>query len=178
MRIADLPGEPIMWILIVSEVLVFVAGVSMMTVIRLADPESFAAAQALLEGRGAAANTFILVTSGFFAARAERAAARGERGAARRGLLLAALGGCVFLVIKGAEYYHDATLGIGMETHAFFMFYYLLTGFHTAHVIAGIPVLLLVAIRLRAEEVQAGAMFWHMVDLVWVIILPPIYFVG
>lgn len=178
MRLDDLPGELIMWILIASEVLVFGAGLSVMTVLRLMDAEGFAAAQAMLDGHAAAANTLILVTSGWFAARAERAARAGARRAARVALLLAMLGGVAFLVVKGMEYGRDIHAGIGMETHVFFTFYYLLTGFHAAHVLAGIFVLALVSIRARHDGVQAGVMFWHMVDLVWVLILPPIYLLG
>ena len=178
MDIDDLPGELIMWILIASEVLIFGAGISVMAVLRLTDPEGFAAAQAMLDGRAAALNTLVLVTSGWFAARAERAARAGAHGAARWGLLLAALGGVAFLVIKALEYAHDIQAGIGMDTHVFFTFYYLLTGFHAAHVLAGVFVLALVGLRARPDGVQAGVMFWHMVDLVWVLILPPIYLLG
>lgn len=179
MRVDDLPGELIMWILIGSEILVFAAGISVMTAMRFTDPTGFAEAQAMLDGgRMAAMNTLVLVTSGLFAALAERAARQGQRPRARLWLMLAALGGVAFLVIKGAEYLRDFSLGIGMETHPFFTFYFLLTGFHAAHVIAGVVVLGLVAIRARADGVQAGAMFWHMVDLIWVLILPPIYLLG
>ena len=175
MRVDDLPGELIMWILILSEILVFAAGISVMVVLGLRDPQGFAAAQAMIDGRMAALNTVVLVTSGLFAARAERDAGRGARPAARRGLALAALGGLVFLALKAMEYAHDIRAGVGIDSHPFFTFYYLLTGFHAAHVIAGVLVLGLVAIPARAAPVQAGAMFWHMVDLVWVLILPPIY---
>lgn len=175
MRVDDLPGELILWILILSEVLIFAAGVSVMVVLGLLDPQGFADAQAQIDGRMAALNTVALVTSGLFAARGERAASQGNGAAARRDLLLAALGGAVFLTLKGVEYAHDIRAGLGIDTHPFFTFYYLLTGFHAAHVIAGVAVLLLVAIRARPDPVQAGAMFWHMVDLVWVLILPPIY---
>ncbi len=178
MRIDDLPGELLMWVLIVSELLIFAAGITVMSALRLRDPAGFAAAQALLDGRLAAANTVILVTSGFAAARAERAAAQGQRRQARIALILAALGGVGFLALKAVEYIGDAARGITMEGSPFFTFYYLLTGFHAAHVIAGVVVLLLVAWRARADAVQAGAMFWHMVDLVWVLILPPIYLLG
>lgn len=175
MELDDLPGELMMWILIGSEILVFAAGITAMSAMRLTDPAGFADAQAMLDGRMAALNTVVLVTSGLFAARAERAAAAGDRRGARRGLILAALGGLVFLTVKGIEYAHDLSAGIGIDTHPFFTFYFLLTGFHAAHVIAGVAVLALVAIRARPDAVQAGAMFWHMVDLVWVLILPPIY---
>ena len=177
MDLDDLPGELIMWILIGSEILVFAAGIMAMSAMRLTDPAGFADAQAMMEGRMAALNTVVLVTSGLFAARAERAAAGGDRRSARRGLMLASLGGLVFLAVKGVEYVHDLSAGIGIDTHPFFTFYFLLTGFHAAHVIAGVAVLALVAIRARPAPVQAGAMFWHMVDLVWVLILPVIYLI-
>ncbi|WP_112310165.1 cytochrome c oxidase subunit 3 [Pseudogemmobacter bohemicus] len=177
MKVDDLPGELILWILIASELAVFMAGVSVMVVLGLMDPEGFAQAQAQLDGRAAALNTVVLVTSGLFAARAERAAFAGQAAKARRGLLLAALGGVIFLIVKGVEYARDIQAGIGIESHPFFTFYYLLSGFHAAHVVAGVVVLLLVACRAQPEPVQAGAMFWHMVDLVWVLILPAIWLI-
>ncbi|MFV0490201.1 MAG: cytochrome c oxidase subunit 3 [Pseudorhodobacter sp.] len=178
MRIDDLPGDLIMWVLIASELAVFAAGLTAMMAMWLTDPAGFAAAQAQLDGRMAALNTVILVTSGLFAARAERAARLGDRTGARKALALAALGGILFMIVKSTEYFRDFGVGIGMETHPFFTFYFLLTGFHAAHVIAGIVVFGIVALKARAEGVQAGAMFWHMVDLVWVLILPPIYLLG
>ena len=173
----DLPGELILWILIASELAVFMAGISVMVILGLMDPDGFAAAQGQLDGRMAALNTVVLVSSGLFAARAERDAAQGRVLAARRGLMLAALGGVIFLTVKGVEYARDIQAGIGIDSHPFFTFYYLLSGFHAAHVIAGVVVLLLVAIRARSDAVQAGAMFWHMVDLVWVLILPVIWLI-
>jgi nitric oxide reductase NorE protein len=175
MRIDDLPGELLMWVLIASEVLVFAAGITSMAVVRLGDPQGFAAAQAMLDGRMAALNTVVLVTSGFCAALAERAATRHDRRAARLLLALAMLGGVLFLGVKGMEYAADMRAGIGIESHPFYTFYFLITGFHAAHVLAGIVLLGIVALRARAEAVQAGAAFWHMVDLVWVLILPPVY---
>lgn len=177
MRVDDLPGELILWILILSELAVFMAGVTVMVVLGLMDPAGFSAAQAQLDGRMAALNTLVLVTSGLFAAQAERAALAGRPAQARRGLLLAALGGLVFLIVKGVEYGRDIRAGLGIDSHPFFTFYYLLSGFHAAHVVAGVAVLALVAIHARPEPVQAGAMFWHMVDLVWVLILPAVWLI-
>lgn len=177
MRVDDLPGELILWILIVSELAVFMTGISVMVVLGLMDPQGFAAAQAQLDGRMAALNTVVLVTSGLFAARAERDAARRNLRGARTRLRLAALGGVIFLVVKGVEYARDIRAGIGIDSHPFFTFYYLLSGFHAAHVVAGVAVLLLVSLRTRAEWVQAGAMFWHMVDLVWVLLLPVVWLI-
>lgn len=175
MRIDDLPGELLIWVLIASELMVFGAGVAVMEVVRLTDPAGFAEAQAHLDGRMAALNTAVLVTSGLCAALAQRASQARVRARARRWLALAAVGGAAFLAVKIMEYADHAAQGIDIETHPFFTFYYLLTGFHAAHVAAGIVVLLLVAWRESAEAVEAGAAFWHMVDLVWVLILPSVY---
>ena len=102
-----------------------------------------------------------------------RSAAR--RGAARLALVVAAALGVVFLWIKGMEYAAKAAHGITWESHPFFTFYYLLTGFHAAHVVAGVLVLLLIAWKDAPRNIEAGAAFWHMVDLVWVLLFPVIY---
>ncbi len=176
--IDELPGELLMWVLIISELLVFGAGLIAFMGIRLTDPAGFAEAQSHLYRTGAALNTAVLVTSGYLAAQALiwRRAAR--RSAARLALIGAALLGIVFLIIKGAEYAGKAAQGIGYDSHPFFMFYYLLTGFHAAHVLAGTAILLLVAWRDDPRNIEAGAQFWHMVDLVWIMLFPVIYLLG
>lgn len=171
----QLPGELLMWILIVSELLVFGAGLAAFLAVRIADPAGFAEAQDHLHRAGAGLNTIVLVTSGWLAALAVRAAAAGRAARCRALLAGAAALGLVFLIVKGIEYAEKAAQGIGTETHAFFTFYYLLTGFHAAHVVAGMVILGLVAVRARAHSVEVGTAFWHMVDLVWVILFPVIY---
>jgi nitric oxide reductase NorE protein len=171
----ELPGDLMMWVLIVSELLVFGAGLGAFLAMRITDPQGFAAAQDHLQRTAAGFNTLVLVTSGFLAALAVRAAAAGL--VRRTRLLLAGAGflGIVFLAIKAIEYGAEISQGIGVETHLFFMFYFLLTGFHAAHVVAGIVILALVGWRARPRAVEAGASFWHMVDLVWVLLFPVIY---
>ncbi len=174
----DLPGDLMMWVLIVSELLVFGAGLAAFLSVRITDPAGFAEAQAQLHRASAGVNTMVLVTSGWLAALAVQAA---EAGAVARTRLLmtgAALLGVVFLVIKGLEYADMGAQGITTETHPFFTFYYLLTGFHAAHVVAGIVILALVGLRCRARSVETGTAFWHMVDLVWVILFPVLYLLG
>ena len=119
-------------------------------------------------------NTVVLVSSGYLAAKAAQASA--QRPALARGLLIAAAAlGAVFLVVKAREYADLFDQGIGTETHAFFTFSFLLTGFHAAHVLAGMVLLLAVAIRPTPRPVEAVAAFWHMVDLVWVLLVPVVY---
>ncbi len=176
--IDELPGELLMWVLIISELLVFGAGLVAFMGVRLTDPAGFAEAQSHLYRTGAALNTAVLVTSGFLAAMALNWRRAAHRGTARLALIAAAMLGIVFLIIKGVEYADKAAQGITFETHPFFLFYYLLTGFHAAHVLAGVGILLLVAWRDDPRNIEAGAQFWHMVDLVWVLLFPVIYLLG
>ena len=171
----DLPGDLMIWVLIVSELLVFGAGLAAFLAVRISDPTGFADAQDALYRTGAGLNTVVLVTSGALAAWALRLSETARRGPARLALVAAALLGVVFLWVKGIEYAGKAAAGIGWDTHPFFTFYYLLTGFHAAHVAAGVPILLAVAWRDSPENIETGAAFWHMTDLVWVILFPVIY---
>ncbi|MDO5606131.1 MAG: cytochrome c oxidase subunit 3 [Paracoccus sp. (in: a-proteobacteria)] len=172
----ELPGELILWVLIISEIAVFAVGLWLFLALRLHDPAMFATGRAELHPIAAGINTVVLVSSGYAAARAHHACLKGAP--ARAWLLLAAGLGAVFIAIKAFEYGDLFSRGIGIETNVFFTFYFLLTGFHAAHVIAGMIILLIVAIRPQPQPVQAGAQFWHMVDLVWMLLLPVVYLMG
>jgi nitric oxide reductase NorE protein len=171
----DLPGDLMIWVLIVSELLVFGAGLAAFLAVRMTDPIGFAAAQDHLHRSAAGINTIVLVTSGWLAALGVQATEAGRIQRARALLAGAAALGLIFLAVKSVEYADKAAHGIGIETHPFFTFYYLITGFHAAHVAAGVIVLALVAARAQVREVEAGAAFWHMVDLVWILVFPVIY---
>jgi len=164
-----------MWVLIISELLVFGAGLAAFLGVRITDPDGFAASRGLLHPALAGINTIVLITSGFLAAEAlpHRLA---ERRRQARLLLSGAMAlGAVFLVIKVSEFADLAGQGISTETHPFFTFYYLLTGFHALHVVAGIAILALVLWKDTPGNIETGTAFWHMVDLVWVLLFPVIY---
>ncbi len=171
----ELPGDLMIWVLIVSELLVFGAGLAAFLAVRITDPAGFAEAQGQLYRTGAGLNTVVLVTSGAMAALAVRARAADDWLRVRLWLWAASALGVVFLIVKGVEYAGKARDGINVDTHPFFTFYYLLTGFHAAHVIAGVAILLLLSWRGTLRGIEAGAAFWHMVDLVWVLLFPVIY---
>ncbi len=111
-----LPGEPIMWILIASELAVFGAGFAAFLGARALDPETFAAGQATLDRTAGALNTLVLVTSGFCAAVAVRRAEAGRSGAARAWLGGAAALGLAFLLVKAVEYAAKAAEGRRMPS--------------------------------------------------------------
>ncbi|WP_422038544.1 cytochrome c oxidase subunit 3 [Roseibium sp.] len=171
----DLPGDLMMWVLIVSELLVFGAGLAAFLAVRITDPAGFAAASTHLHPTLAGVNTLILITSGFLAARALDFSLAGRIPAARLALLEAGGLGALFLAIKIYEYAEVAARGNSTETHPFFTFYYLLTGFHALHVVAGMLILVLIAWKVTPRNLEVGTAFWHMVDLVWVLLFPVIY---
>ncbi|WP_297586419.1 cytochrome c oxidase subunit 3 [Roseibium sp.] len=174
----ELPGDLMMWVLIISELLVFGAGLAAFLGVRITDPAGFAEARSHLHPALAGINTIVLITSGFLAARALDLRLKKGRAAARLHLGAAMVLGTVFLVIKGYEYADVAGQGISTETHPLFTFYYLLTGFHAAHVVAGIAILALIAWKDAPRNIEVGTAFWHMVDLVWVLLFPVIYLLG
>lgn len=171
----ELPGDLMMWVLIVSEFLVFGAALLAFLAVRATDPAGFSADQAMLDRTAGALNTVVLVTSGLFAALAVVSREREQRTRARWWLLAAGSLGIIFLIVKSFEYGHKADLGIGIETSSFYTFYYLTTGFHALHVVAGIIMLGLVAWVDSVRNVEAAVAFWHMVDFIWVLLFPIIY---
>lgn len=176
--LSDLPGHPMMWVLILTEVVTF--GLLLLTFAgaRVVQPALFAAGQAQLDATLGGMNTVALVTSGWLAALAVEARATGGRLRARILLATAMCLGLVFIGVKVVEYVAKARLGIGMETDTFFTLYFLLTGFHLLHVVMGVAILALVAVHDSLDNLKTGTAFWHMVDLVWVVMYPLIYLVG
>lgn len=174
---AGLPGHPMMWILIGSELLVFGAALLAFSAARLGDVAGFAQAQNHLDRLTGLINVMVLLTSGLFAALAVEATRNADTGRARIHLGVASLFGLVFLIFKGFEYSAEMALGYGLNSGGFFTLYYLITGFHALHVIFGILVLGVVVARPSLVNVETGAAFWHMVDLVWLLVFPILYLV-
>jgi nitric oxide reductase NorE protein len=175
--LAELPGDPMMWVLIFSELAVFGLLLGAFAVTRAVNPSVFADGQRLLDPGLAALNTLVLVTSGWAAARGALAARFGARPATRRWLALAIALGAGFVAIKLTEYAGEIAHGAGLETSTFFTLYFLLTGFHLLHVVLGMVILAVVLSGAAPVAVETGTSFWHMVDLVWVLMFPIIYLV-
>lgn len=171
----DLPGNPMMWILIISELAVFGAFFLIFAGNRLMEPDLFAQSQAQLSRLMGGLNTIVLVTSGYFAARAVPGVMRGNKAVARRWLVAASAGGALFLGLKFSEYADKAAVGIGIETNSFFTLFYLLTGFHALHVVFGLFLMGIAIWRCSVANVITITAFWHMVDLIWVILYPVVY---
>lgn len=174
---SGLPGNLMMWILILSELVVFGVALVGFAVARAFDPATFDLGQAHLDRLLGGLNTLVLVTSGYIAALGVEAGRKGLTAKASRLFVAASAVGCVFLVIKVMEY--SATIGAGytIDSDAFFGLYFMLTGFHALHVVFGIGLLLVVARWNSMENLETGAAFWHMVDLIWVVLYPIVYLI-
>ncbi len=173
--LSALPGNPLMWVLIASELAVFGGALIGYSGARVRDPSGFAAAQDQLDRLAGTINTAALLTSGLFAALAGVARQEGRRTMAR--LLLGCAGGLgvVFLVVKAFEYSAELAAGNDIDSSPFFTLYFLVTGFHALHVVLGLIILALVARYDSPENYETGTAFWHMVDLVWIVIFPCFY---
>ncbi len=134
-----------------------------------------------------AAMTFVLISSSATMAGAVRAAALGNRKVALRFLWLTIAGGTVFLGMQAQEWSHLIQEGCSLLSNPwgaplFGAYFFLTTGFHGTHVLSGVIVLLVTALRLRSgktppEGVEMAGLYWHFVDLVWVFIFTILYLV-
>lgn len=174
-RPGQLPGNPMMWLLIASELAVFGLGLVGYASARLHDPAGFLAAQNELDRVAGTINTGVLLTSGLFAAFAVEDRKAGRRNHARGWLAAAACLGIIFLTVKAREYGAEIGQGHDLDSGGFFTLYFLITGFHAAHVVLGVVILGIVAAYDSLDNIETGTAFWHMVDLIWVVIFPCIY---
>jgi heme/copper-type cytochrome/quinol oxidase subunit 3 len=128
----------------------------------------------------AAVNTALLLLSSIPVRWAGHAAERGRRRGTVIGLALTIVMGGLFLALQGYEY---ATLAFSPQTNIYGSVFYTLTGFHGAHVLIGLLIMsaaLWHAARGRfsAERhfgMQAAELYWHFVDVVWVILFLSLY---
>jgi len=127
-------------------------------------------------------NTIFLLTSGFLMARSVTELKKGDKTKFNKLLLLTMFFGMLFLSLKSFEYYEKITEGIGIGYNIFFTFYWMLTLFHVLHVIVGLVILISVYLGIKKEnsdtsieDVEASAAFWHMCDLIWILLFPIIY---
>lgn len=125
-------------------------------------------------------NTLLLISSSVTMQWAVRAARGGNGSTILRWLGLTLLLGGIFITVQGYEF---ATNGFSLRTGVFGSTFYILTGFHGAHVLAGLVLIAIVANRARLglvtgehhTAVEATSYYWHFVDVVWVILFTTLY---
>ena len=178
-----LVGDLAVWLIILAEMLAFCILFLSYAFARAKDVALFNASQSTLDLHSGAINTLLLITGSWCVVRAVQAVRADASPAGARWLMAALLCGAGFVTLKVLEFSAKADAGIDLSTNTFFMFYLLLTGFHFLHVIAAMMFLALLLFRtLRGAygsqdvyALESGGAFWHMVDLLWIVLFPLVY---
>jgi nitric oxide reductase NorE protein len=180
-----LPGVEGVWVFVIADMTVFAVLFGSFMVSRHHNPALFEASRHALNPNFGGVNTLILVTSSWFAALALDAVRKSRFVLAQRFIGGAVLCGLAFMVSKAVEYTEKLEAGVSLLTNDFFMYYFTLTGIHLFHVLAGIVVLVVLWFMARSRSfeperpvvLECGAIYWHMVDLLWIILFPLLYLV-
>lgn len=171
------------WVFIGADLVIFCILFGSFMHDRYAQPSIFESSRHALNFNFGGIDTLILLTSSWCVALAVDAAKRDDSVGVRKFLLGGFVTGIAFTVSKSIEYTGKFTSGVTPGTNGFFMWYFTLTGIHLAHVIVG--TILLVALwwksrrtALRSDNrtyLECVASFWHLVDLLWIMIFPLLY---
>ena len=182
-----------MWLFLVTEMMLFGGLFIAYSYMRSTYPAEFHHAGEELNVTLGVTNTLVLLTSSLTVVLSIVAIQRGEK---RRTMafLATTLGlGVTFLVIKSFEWAtkfhhglypnakHLATLPHGEQV--FFGLYFTMTGLHGLHVIAGLSVLTYMLVKVAKDEIRQdqyvllenGGLYWHLVDVIWIFLLPLFY---
>ncbi len=176
-------GKLGMWVFLASEVMLFGGFISAYVVLRTGSDFFVIPAREMLGVPLATLNTFVLITSSVTMVLALDAIEKNDQKGLIRYLWISLLLGCCFLGIKSYEYPHKWHEGITLSSGLFGSFYFTLTGLHMLHVLGGLGFIgyllrnakLGLYTDLRHERVEYAGLYWHFVDLVWVILFPIFY---
>ena len=182
-RTLEPPGGVLVWIIVLLEILTFGAGLGVFRYQAVTQAAEFAAGRATLNQPLAFANTLILLTGGWCMAVGLGKLKAGFAVTARRWILLACGSGVVFATLKAVEYAEKLQAGHGFGNDAFYTVYFLLTGFHLVHVLVAAVLLAFMARGIRRGhyqhdsylDVESSGIFWHMCDLIWLLVYPVLY---
>ena len=185
--------KTMMWIFIVTDGLLFSGLLCGYGFLRMANKTPWPATPEVFSIPFIALMTFILITSSAFMATAVTASRLGDRKKATLNVWLTIIGGAMFLGCQAYEwshFIHDGArltgalpgtklgqLGVPVQFPAAF---FLLTGFHGSHVLSGLVILTITAIRsgmgkTPPQGIEMAGLYWHFVDLVWVFIFTLFY---
>ena len=171
-------GRFAMWLVLAGEAVIFGGLIAAYVLYRVGRPEWGEHAAHTVNAAGGL-NTFILLTSSYLVVLAHKAAHKGDGATAARYLWFAVLCGLGFLGVKTYEYSHEIAAGLTPVTNLFWSFYYLMTGLHGLHVVAGMVAMGIIARNTArggpGSHVDYVGMYWHLVDIVWIFLFPLLY---
>ncbi|GAC1637622.1 MAG: cytochrome c oxidase subunit 3 family protein [Mycobacterium sp.] len=180
------PGEPGVWILLFGDMVVFGVFFATFMYQRSLAPELFDESRHTLSLNIGLTNTLILLTSSLFVVTAVRAIRMSQRRAAPLLLAGALVCGLAFVGFKAIEYTAQVSQGHVPTQNNFYLYFFILTGLHLFHALIGLVVLILLLTQARHSGlsptrialVEGGACFWHLVDLLWIVLFALLYLVS
>jgi heme/copper-type cytochrome/quinol oxidase subunit 3 len=178
-------GKLGMWVFLASEIMLFGAFISSFIVLRMGSPNFGTPPHEIMGRPLATLNTFVLISSSVAMVLALAAIQEDDVKRFGRWMKLVLGLGVLFLVIKMFEYHHKIHEGLTISSGLFGSFYYTMTGLHAIHIIVGLVFnahVLSQGLRGRWSKgnwatVEYAGLYWHFVDLVWVVIFPLFYLV-
>ncbi len=187
-----------MWLFLVTEILLFGGLFTGYGILRMLHPDAFHHGHTYLDRWLGALNTVVLLVSSFTMAMAVHSARTGERKRLVRFLLATLALAAVFLGVKYVEYSHKFHEGLlpgrfyshkgdpVPGVHMFFSLYFVMTGLHGLHVVAGMVTIgWLLRRALRGHfspayynPVEIAGLYWHLVDMIWIYLFPLLYLIS
>lgn len=180
------PGEPGVWIFLFGDMVVFGVFFATFMYQRAQAPELFDTSRHTLSIGIGLTNTLVLLISSLLVVTAVRGIRQSQRGAAQLMLAGALACGLIFIGLKCVEYTAKVTAGHVPTENNFYLYFFILTGLHLFHVLIGAGVLILLLTQARRGSlsatrmavVEGGGCFWHLVDLLWIILFALLYLVS
>ena len=178
-----LHGDLAVWLIILAELLTFGILFLSYAFARAREVALFNASQLTLNLNSGAINTVLLITGSWCVVNAVKAVKHDKSVLGARWLVAALACGVGFFCFKLIEYSAKIDAGIGLSTNTFYMFYLMLTVFHFLHVIVAMVFLTILLVKTMQGKygshdyhaLETGAAFWHMVDLLWIVLFPLVY---
>ena len=180
-RVSLLPGETGMWFFVIGDLLIFAVYFVVYGVYRQQNLPVFLRSQQHLDQNIAVFNTLVLLTSSLLVALAVEAARQRKRQRSVHFMSAALVCGGLFPLLKIVEWIPKLLAGHTAGENLFFTFYYLLTGLHLLHVVIGLCLLGFMLVNLRRavepdlQFIETGGIYWHMVDVLWLVLLAVFY---
>ena len=180
-----------MWVFLLSEVMFFTSLIGSYIILRMAHPEAYPEPGAVLNIPLTAFNTFVLICSSVTMVKAFAAAEMRDPRGIRVWLLATIALGAFFLGVQAYEYWKLLGHGFGPSVANYAAAgaplygstFYTMTGFHGAHVFLGVVALCFTLFRATRGAYDTGSyggievmgLYWHFVDLVWIILFTIVY---
>ena len=182
-----------MWVFLLSEVMFFSSLIGAYIILRFANPEQWAEPNQVLNVPLTGFNTFMLICSSVTMVKAFAAIEHGDQAGLRKWLIATIILGASFVGIQVYEYIklaHHGFVPVAADYAAeggplYGTTFYTMTGFHGAHVTIGVLALIFTAVKAFRGKysatdyggVEIMGLYWHFVDLVWIILFTIVYLI-